>query len=69
MDASIFLTHLICSDWVKNLQMSTLAFDISQFFLLLNHQLLPLILDKASFNLKISSFLSNYLVGRKVQYL
>jgi len=36
---------------------------------LLNHQLLPLILDKARFDLRIFLFFSNYLVGRKTQYL
>ena len=36
-DTSIFLMYLICSGWVKNLQMSTLAFDIAQFFSFLNH--------------------------------
>ena len=68
-DAGTFLTHLIHSGWVKNLQMSTLAFDIAQFFLSLNHHLLLLILDKAGFDPRISSFFSNYLVDRKTQYL
>ena len=45
-----------------------LAFDIAQFFPLLNHQLLPLILLKASFDLKISLFFQNYLVSRKTSY-
>jgi len=36
---------------------------------LLNHQLLPLILDKASFDSRISSFFSNYLISRKTQYI
>ena len=49
--------------------MSILAFDIAQFFPLLNHQLLSLILDKAGFDSKIYSFFSNYLIGRKTQYL
>ena len=49
--------------------MSTLAFDIAQFFLFLNHNLLPLILDKAGFNSRISSFFSNYLIDRKTQYI
>ena len=35
---------------------------------LFNHQLLP-ILDKVSFDLKISSFFSDYLIGKKTQYL
>jgi len=48
MDAGVILTHIIHSGWVKNLITSTLAFDIAQFFPSLNHQLLSLILDKAS---------------------
>ena len=32
-DADIVLTHLICLDWVKGLQTSILAFDITQFSL------------------------------------
>ena len=49
-DAGVVLTHIIHSGWVKNLITSTLAFDIVQFFPFLNHQLLPLILDKAGLN-------------------
>jgi len=45
-----------------------LAFDISQFFPLLNHRLLTLILGKAGFDSRVVKFLSNYLVGRKTQY-
>ena len=49
--------------------MNILAFDITQFFPALNHQLLPLILDKASFNPRILFFFSNYLISRKTQYM
>jgi len=49
--------------------MNTLTFDIAQFFPLLNHQLLPIILDKAGFNSKILSLFSNYLISRKTQYI
>jgi len=69
MDARVALTHIICSGWVKNLTMSTLAFDIAQLFPSLNHQLLPLILDKAGLDHKVSMFFRNYLVGRKTKYL
>jgi len=69
MDASITLTHFIWSGWVKNLSTSTLAFNIMQFFLLLNHQLLFLIMDKVGLNYKVSVFFKNYLVGRKTKYL
>jgi len=36
---------------------------------LLNHLLLPKILDKAGFDPRIVSFFSNYLVNRKTQYI
>jgi len=68
MDTGVVLTHIICSGWVKNLIISTLAFDIAQFFPSLNHQLLSLILDKAGLDQKVSNLLKNYLVGRKTSY-
>jgi len=68
-DVGVVLTHLIHVKWVKNLLMSTLAFDIAQFFPLLNHHLLSLILEKTDFDSKISIFFQNYLVGRKIKYL
>jgi len=46
-----------------------LAFDIVQFFPLLNYQLLPLIMTKAGFDPKVFNFFKNYLVGRKTKYL
>ena len=49
--------------------MSTLAFDITQFFSSLNHQLLLLILDKAGLDQRVSIFFKNYLVGRKTKYI
>ena len=42
-----------------------LAFDIAQFFPLLNHQIPPLILHKAGFDPKFSVFLQDYLIKRK----
>jgi len=36
-NAGVALTHIVCSGWVKNKMTSTLAFNISQFFPLLNH--------------------------------
>ena len=69
MDASIALTYFIQSEWVKNLSTSTLAFNIMQFFPLLNHHLLPLIMDKAGLDHKVLVFFKNYLVERKTKYL
>ena len=68
-DASVILTHIIHSKWVKNLTTSTLAFDIAQFFPSLNHQLLSLILDKASLDQRVFIFFKNYLVGSKTKYI
>ena len=67
-DAGIALTHIIQTDWVKNLLTSTLAFNIAQFFPLLNHRLLTLIMKKAGFNNCIISFFANYLIDRKTIY-
>ena len=67
-DAGVALTYFIQSDQVKNNITSTLIFDITQFFLLLSHCLLPLILRKTEFDSKVDLFFSNYLVGRKTQY-
>jgi len=68
-DIGVFLTYLIHSGWVKNLQISTLVFNIVQFFLFLNHQLLLYILDRTGFNPRISHFFSDYRINRKTQYL
>jgi len=68
-DASIALTHIIQTDWVKNLLTSTLAFDIAQFFPSLNHCLLTLIMKKVGFDSCIISFFANYLIDRKTNYL
>jgi len=38
-NTDIVLTHLICSDWVKGFQTSTLIFYIAHFFSLLNYYL------------------------------
>jgi len=68
-DAGVALTHIVHSWWVKDKATSTLAFDISQFFPSLNHQLLTLILKKVGLKSKVSSFFVNYLVKRKTSYL
>ena len=68
IDVGVALTHIIQTGWVKNLSTSTLMFDIVQFFPLLNHQLLSLIIKKAGFDNQIVSFFMNYLVDRKTNY-
>ena len=68
-DAGVALTHIVRSGWVKDKMTSTLAFNISQFFPSLNHQLLTLILEKTDLESKVSSFFASYLVKRKTSYL
>jgi len=69
IDASIVLTHIVHSGWVKDKSTSSLAFDISQFFPLLNHKLLTLIIEKVGLDPKVTSFFANYLVKRKTSYV
>jgi len=69
MNAGITLTYFIWSEWVKNLSTSIFAFNIVQFFPLLNHQLLSLIIDKVRLDYKVLVFFKNYLVERKTKYL
>ena len=68
MNTDVTLIHIICSSWVKNLNTSTLAFNIAQFFPSLNYQFLVLILKKAGFDPCVVKFFSNYLIGRKTNY-
>ena len=68
-DVSVALTYIIHSGWIKNLSTSTLVFNIVQFFPSLNYRLLTLILKKVGFNNHVISFFTNYLVGRKMNYL
>ena len=55
--------------WLKELYISTLVFDIIQFFTSLNYQLLLMILNKAEFDFRISSFFFSYLINRQTQYV
>ena len=68
-DVDIALTHIIYSGWVKNNTTSTIAFDITQFFLSLNHRLLTCILQKAGLDIHIVNFFTNYLIGKKTNYV
>ena len=68
-DAGITLTHIVRSEWAKEKSTSSLAFDISQFFPSLNHNLLVHILGKAGFDPKVLTFFANYLVKRRTSYM
>ena len=68
-DAGVALTHIVRSGWSKGKSSSSLAFNISQFFPSLNHNLLTHILEKAGFDPKVMSFFANYLVSRRTKYM
>ena len=68
-DTGIALTHIVQLGWAKGKSTSSLAFDISQFFPFLNHNLLVCILGKAGFNPKVSTFFANYLVKKRTSYM
>lgn len=67
-DAGLFLTHLVQTGWAKELQTSVIAFDITQFFPSINHQLLLLIIRKMGFHPKVVDFFASYLVERNTSY-
>ena len=68
-DAEVALMHIMRSRWAKGKSTSTLAFDISQFFLFLNHNLLITVLSKVGLKPKVSKFFADYLVQRKTNYI
>ena len=69
IDTGVTLTHIVRSGWVKGKSTSTLTFDISQFFLSLNHNLLTTVLSKAGLEPKVFRFFADYLVQRKTNYV
>jgi hypothetical protein len=68
-DMGIFLTHLICTGWMKGLKTSIVAFDIAQFFPSLSHSLLVDILKRQGFPGEVVKFFSSYLKDRSTQFL
>ena len=68
-DVGITLTHIVWSGWAKGKSMSSLIFDISQFFPSLNYKLLVRILEKAGLNPRVSLFFVNYLVKKRISYM
>ena len=68
LDAGVTLTHIVYLGWVKNKSTSMLAFDIAQFFPLLNYHILTIILEKVGLDPKVALFFMDYLVKRKTNY-
>jgi hypothetical protein len=68
-DAGLFLTHLVKAGWVQGLKTSIVAFNIAQFFPLLNHEMLMVVLAWHGFPEHVRKFFASYLVGRDTRYL
>jgi len=68
IDTRIYLTYLICTGWAKDYHISVIAFDITQFFLSLNHNFLSLCLVKAGLKANILNFFRNYHSNRSTMY-
>jgi len=62
-DAGSYLTHLVHVGWDKGYKTSIVAFDLAQYFPLLNHTAIILILDHMGFADNIVNFFVDYLVG------
>jgi Reverse transcriptase (RNA-dependent DNA polymerase) len=67
-DAGIYLTHLVRARWVEGLQMSMVTFNIAQFFLSINHEVLLWVIDRLGFPPCVGKFFHSYLVGRHTTY-
>ncbi|KAJ2931772.1 hypothetical protein H1R20_g5320, partial [Candolleomyces eurysporus] len=67
-DAGLFLTHLVHTGWAQKLQTSVVAFDVTQFFPLINHQFLLAVLAKLGFHHKVIAFFGLYLMDRFTSY-
>ncbi|KAJ2936696.1 hypothetical protein H1R20_g404, partial [Candolleomyces eurysporus] len=77
-DAGLFLTHLVRLGWAQKLQtsvvalsttrLSSIAFDVAQFFPSINHQFLLAVLEKLGFNRRVVAFFGSYLVDQFTTY-
>jgi hypothetical protein len=63
-DAGYFLTHIAQARYCAKLKTSMAAFDLAQFFLSINHDVLLSILDKQGFAPEVVAFFRSYLVDR-----
>jgi hypothetical protein len=67
-DADCFLTHIVCTGWCAKLKTSVVAFDLTQFFPSINHNVLLSILDEQGFALEVVMFFKSYLVDWFIHY-
>jgi hypothetical protein len=67
-DAGCFLTHVVHAGWRAKLKASVVAFDLTQFFPSINHDVLFSILDKQGFVPEVVAFFRSYLVNQVTCY-
>jgi len=64
----IYLTYIICAEWLRQCYTSIIAFDIAQFFSSLNHKFLSICLKKAGLNTNIVDFFNSYHSNQSTTY-
>ena len=67
-NAGSFITYTIQAEWTKQLKTSVIIFNIAQFFLFLNHEIMTNIIKLAGFDSKVVVFFKNYLTNRVTTY-
>ena len=67
-DVGVCLSHHIKQGWKNKMDTSCIAFDVSQFFPSVNHDMMLRILKKQGFHPKIVNFFKCYLVGRTTHF-
>jgi hypothetical protein len=67
-DVGAYLTHLVCTGWAKGLNMSVVAFDLAQYFPLLNNKVILYLLARMDFAAEVVEFFRLYLVEHTTQY-
>lgn len=63
--AGICLFHLVHAGWAKRLKTSVVAFDLAQYFLSLNHDIITYLLTRMGFPAPMMELFKFYLVGWK----
>ena len=67
-DVGIYLTHLVCTGWAKGLKTSVVAFDLTQYFPLLQHRVIITLLKHMGFMTRVCNFFADHLVGCSTWY-
>ena len=67
-NVGIYLLHLVHAGWAKELKTSVVAFNLVQYFLSLNHDIITYLLARMGFPTPMVEFFKSYLVGQKTRW-